>query len=264
MPSLRNGDVDLYYEVHGDGPPLVLVAGLAADGAFWQPALPALAARRQVVLVDNRGSGRTTPLDAASSIPAMADDCMALVRHLGLRDVALVGHSMGGMIAQDCAVRYPDAIDRLVLVATGPVASARDNDLFATWARLFPVVERGLWFRNLFHWVLSARFFASRAAVDALVTLATTYPYQQTAAALAGQVRAIAEFDNTQRLGAIRARTHVLAGTEDLLFPLAASAAFARAIPHATFAAVEGAAHSFPIEIPEEFARRVLAALDAP
>ncbi|MCC7218555.1 MAG: alpha/beta fold hydrolase [Burkholderiales bacterium] len=263
MPAVRRDGVDVYYEVRGRGPPVMLVAGLAADSSYWMPTVDALADRFEVVLVDNRGSGRTTPLGAPTSIGAMADDCMALARHLRLARVSLVGHSMGGMIVQDCAARYPDTVDRLVLVATGAKASARDNDLFASWAELFPAIDRGLWFRNLFYWVFTPRFFEGRTAVDALVQLATRYPYQQTSTALANQVRAIAAFDGTPALSSIRARTLVLAGTEALLFPVAASAAFAKSIPHATFAAVEGAAHSIPMEHPQEFVQRVLPFLGA-
>ncbi|MFO1316459.1 MAG: alpha/beta hydrolase [Burkholderiales bacterium] len=261
MPTFRHDGVDLYYEVRGEGRPLMLVAGLAADGSYWMPSADALAGRCRVVLVDNRGSGRTTPPDAPATIGAMADDCMALARHLGFAKVSLVGHSMGGMIVQDCAARHPDAVDRLVLVATGAVASARDNDLFASWATLFPAIDRGLWFRSLFHWVFTPRFFENRDAADALVQLATGYPYQQTPEALWNQVRAIAAFDGTQALSSIRARTLVLAGTEDLLFPVADVAALAKAIPHATFVAVEGAAHSLPMEFPQAFAQHVLAFL---
>ena len=136
MATLRRGDVELYYEVRGTGAPLLLVAGLAADNSYWVPVVDALAAKYRVVLLDNRGSGRTTPLDAASGIGTMADDCIALVRHLELPKVHLAGHSMGGMIVQDCAIRHPALVDRVVLAATAPVASARDNDLFASWASL--------------------------------------------------------------------------------------------------------------------------------
>ncbi len=261
MPALRRDGVDLWYEVRGNGPPLLLVAGLAADGSYWLPAVDALTQRHRVVLIDNRGSGRTAPLDAPTSIAAMADDCVALAQHLGFARVSLAGHSMGGMIALDCATRHPDAVERLALVATGPVASARNNDLFASWAASFPKLDRGLWFRNLFHWVFTPRFFADRKAVDALVQLAVGYPYQQTPEALANQVRAIGAFDGTGALESLRARTLVMAGTLDLLFPLPAGAAFARSIPHATLEAVDGAAHSIPMEFPQEFARRVLAFL---
>jgi pimeloyl-ACP methyl ester carboxylesterase len=129
MPSFAHGDVDLYYEIRGRGKPLLLVAGLAADNAYWLPAIDDFAARRQVILVDNRGSGRTTPMDVATSIGAMADDCAALIRHLQLPKVDVVGHSMGGMIAQDCAIRHGELFERVVLAATASVNSARNNDL---------------------------------------------------------------------------------------------------------------------------------------
>jgi 3-oxoadipate enol-lactonase len=264
MPTLRNGDVDLYYELRGNGRPLLLVAGLASDQAFWYPALDALVARRQVILVDNRGAGRTTPADAPASISDMAGDCAALLRHLALSRVDVAGHSMGGMIVQELALRFPERIDRVVLASTAPAVSARNNDLFMSWATLFPQLPRAAWFRNLYFWVLSTRFFDNAKTVDALVQLAATYPYQQTPAALRNQVDAIAGFDVTARLSSLRARTLVLAGTEDLLFPVAASAAFAKAIPHATFIALEGAAHSFPAESPDEFTRHVLRFVSEP
>ena len=122
MPTLARADVELHYEIRGSGRPLLLIAGLAADSAFWLAAIDALAASRQVILVDNRGSGRTTPLDAPTGIGVMADDCAALLRHLGLRGVDMAGHSMGGMIAQECAIRYPELVDRVVLASTAPVA----------------------------------------------------------------------------------------------------------------------------------------------
>lgn len=261
MPTLARADVELHYEIRGSGRPLLLIAGLAAASAFWLAAIDALAARRQVILVDNRGSGRTTPLDAPTGIGVMADDCAALLRHLGLRGVDMAGHSMGGMIAQECAIRYPELVDRVVLASTAPVASARNNDLFASWAAQFATLDRPSWYRNLYYWVLSARFFDNARSVAALVQLAASYPYQQTPLALRNQVDAIARFDRAAALSSLRARTLVLAGTDDLLFPIATSAAFAQAIPHATFVAVEGAAHSFPVESPQDFTRNLLAFL---
>ena len=98
---------------------------------------------------------------------------MALVRHLELPKVDVVGHSMGGMIAMECAVRhYPDLVDNLVLAATGPVDSARNNDLFATLGAALRHDRPRPWFRNLFYWVLTTKFFDNATTVDALVKLA--------------------------------------------------------------------------------------------
>jgi pimeloyl-ACP methyl ester carboxylesterase len=258
MPSLPRGDVDLDYEIRGTGAPLLLVAGLASDRAFWFPVADALALKHRLILVDNRGSGRTSPLDAATSIDAMADDCIALVRQLGLSRADVVGHSMGGMIAQRIAATYPEQVDRLILAATAARNPARNNDLFASLATLFETVDRGLWFRNLFYWVLSPSFFENRHTVDALVEFAATYPYQQTLAALRGQIEALATFDGVAALSAIRARTLIVAGSADLLFPPAATMAMVEAIAGSTLVVMEGAAHSMPTESPAEFAHHVL------
>ena len=261
MGEFAHDGIITHYERKGRGRPLMLAAGLAADNAFWAPSVDALAARYDVVMPDNRGSGRTTPLDAATSIRAMADDCIALADHLGLATFSMAGHSMGGLIAQDVAIRHGGRIGRLVLAATSPCPTPRDSALFAAWSALFPVVDRALWFRNLFFWVLSPAFFDKPSNLDMLVQLAAAYPYQQTPQALANQVRAIAGFDVRAQLSSIAARTLVMAGTRDLVFRIEDAAAFAKSIPHATFAPIEGAAHSFPIETPGEFTQRVLSFL---
>lgn len=257
MPTFHHDGIDLHYDVTGEGPALMLVAGLAADSAFYAPSLRDLAARFRVITIDNRGAGQTTPADAPGSIAAMADDCMALASHLRLGKLSLVGHSLGGMIVQECALRHPHAIDGIVLAATAPWAGARNNDLFATWAHLYPVAERRLWFRNLFHWVLSPAFVANRTTFGALIELAAKYPYQPTPRALAQQVAAAAGFDTRARIAAIRARTLVLNGTLDLVFSAQDASAFSSAIPGARFVALDGLAHSFPIEAPQALTRQV-------
>ena len=98
MPILHNKDVDLYYEIHGEGAPLMLVAGLASDSQSWLPVVDALTSQYQLILLDNRGVGRTEPKDIEISIGAMADDCIALARHLNVSSFSLLGHSMGDLL----------------------------------------------------------------------------------------------------------------------------------------------------------------------
>ncbi len=262
MPTFCRDGIELYYETAGDGPPLLLLAGLAADQGYWLPAKDLLAPHRRLILVDNRGSGRTKPLDAENSIEAMADDCMALLRHLGLTRVDIVGHSMGGMIAQACALRHPDGVGRLVLAATMTHCTAHNKTLFDNWARLFPLLERRAWFRNLFLWVLSRGFFTQPGALRVMLELATSYPHQQTPVALRRQVDALTAFDASAQVAGITAHALVLAGEEDLLFGAGDSAHFASLLPHATLVTIPGAAHSFPAEMPAKFAAHVLAFLD--
>ncbi len=265
MPTCRSNDVDLYYETRGEGPPLLLVAGIASDSASWLPVMNHLARDFRVIALDNRGVGRTVPMEAPTSIAAMADDCAALLSHLGLPRASVVGHSMGGFIAQELALRHPARVDRLVLAATSSRVSSRNRDLFATWCDALEHGEAPVcWFRNLFHWLFSPAFFDRPEMVDSLVRFAVEYPYPQTVSALRRQVGAIAAFDSSAALARIGARTLVVAGGQDLVFPARECAALAAAIPGAAFTLIDEAAHSIHFEHPVEFHRRVAAFLAAP
>ena len=134
MPSTIINGVDLYYECHGKGKPLMLVAGLASDSQSWQPIVDELAQDYLVILLDNRGAGRTKPQNIEISIQHIVDDCIAIIGYLGLSSVTLLGHSMGGLVALDCAIRYPERISRLILVGTSAFNTERNNALFHDWA----------------------------------------------------------------------------------------------------------------------------------
>jgi pimeloyl-ACP methyl ester carboxylesterase len=165
---------------------------------------------------------------------------------------------MGGFVAKDCAIRYPDRVDALILVATSSVNSNRNNDLFSDWASaLAGGADMKAWFRTLFHWIFSARFFDDDAVVEQAIQYAFAYPYPQSVAAFQNQIGAIAAFDSTKTLSCIRSQTLVIGGAEDLLFPLELCRIFSRAIPNAGFATVENAAHSIHMENPQAFVKRV-------
>jgi pimeloyl-ACP methyl ester carboxylesterase len=264
MPGARINGLEIYYEIHGNGPPLLLVAGLATDSQSWAPILPGLAARHRVMVFDHRGVGRTTPQDAPTSIPQMAEDALALARHLGCGTFSVLGHSLGGCIALDLASRYPAVVERLVVAAAAARNSARNGSLLADWAADRAAgMDPARWFRTFFYWIFTADFFEDPAAVAAAVRQAVDYPYPQGTAALARQVGALAAFDGRAGLAAIRARTLVLAGREDLLFPPAVCAELAAAIPGAASAVIEGAAHALFLEQPEAFVSAVTRFLDA-
>lgn len=109
--------LDLYYEIHGAGAPLILLhGGLSAIGDFG-PALPALAATRQVIAVDLQAHGRTADADRPMRYESMADDIAALIAHLGLGTATVMGYSLGGGVALQTAIRHPASVDRLVLVS---------------------------------------------------------------------------------------------------------------------------------------------------
>ena len=109
--------INLYYETHGAGRPLILLHGGLGSGEMFGPILPALAERHQVIAVDLQGHGRTADIDRPIDIRLMADDIAALIDHLALDRPDLVGYSLGGGVALQTAVKYPDKVRRLVAAA---------------------------------------------------------------------------------------------------------------------------------------------------
>ena len=259
---LMLNDIELYYEVHGDGPPLLLVAGLASDVSSWQTVLPALSEHFRVIIVDNRGIGRSVPEDAPVSVDLMADDCAALIDHLGYGPVHVLGHSMGGFTALSLAARYPDRVKKLVLAATGEKSSSRNTLLFSDLADLY---ERGEdpagFFRTVFYWIFSPAFFEDEGTVKGAVEFALSYPFPQAPVSFRNQVNAIASFDGRNLAASVSAPALVLSAAEDLLFASSAGRELAEKLPRGKYLSVEGAAHSIHAEKPKEFAEAVVSFL---
>ena len=262
MSYLLINGINLYYEEHGKGSPLMLIAGLASDSQSWQPIVEKLSQQYRVIIFDNRGSGRTKPQDAKTSIQVMADDCIALIKHLNLPSVHLLGHSMGGFIALNCAIRYPDYVSKLILVGTSAFNSERNNALFSDWVSY---QENGmcdtLWFRNIFYWIFSKHFFEDTKVFETAVRLTTEYPYPQTKIAFKNQVQAIRAFDCLKDLSRIKSETLVLFGKEDLLFSPKESSKILSAIPMAEIELISRTAHSVQTERPKAFTNRIQAFL---
>ena len=255
MPTLALPGLSLHYEARGrEGPPLLLVAGLASDAMSWLTVATPLAARFRTIAPDNRGVGRTRPQDGPSSIDAMADDCAALLDHLGIARAHVLGHSMGGFIAQRLALRHPARVDRMVLAATGAAPGPANVARFADLAdRLDAGEPPATWFRRLFDMIFSRRFLADPASVDAALRWALEYPFPQSAAAFRRQAEAIAAFDGSADLSRLATRARVVAGREDMLFPAATCRALAEALPGADLVVIDGAAHAIHTEQPQAF-----------
>jgi pimeloyl-ACP methyl ester carboxylesterase len=109
--------INLYYETHGAGRPLILLHGGLGSGEMFGPILPALAARHQVIAVDLQGHGRTADIDRPLDIRLMADDIAALIGHLKLNKPDVAGYSLGGGVALQTAAKYPALVGRLVVVS---------------------------------------------------------------------------------------------------------------------------------------------------
>ena len=251
----------LYYEVHGDGPPLVLLMGIGYDSSLWTLAqVPALSTQFQVVLMDNRDSGRSSRADHPYRIADMADDVAGLLDALGIQRSHLLGLSMGGLIAQEFALRHADRLDRLVLTGTGaaPARSAVDPIEIWSWVKTNdPTGEAfgGQQFVSLF----STAFLRNSDAVRDTAEMLASNPYSMGPEAYARQAKAYLQFDSLDRLDAISAPTLVIVGEQDLLTPPWIAREVADAIPGSQFEVIsgDGSSHVVPIERPDDFNRLV-------
>src|SRR5215210_9228819 len=117
MPYESIEGLEMYYEVHGEGSPLVLLHGAYMPIEQMEPLLSPLAASRQVIAVEQQGHGRTADADRPITYEQMADDNAAVLRHLGMRKADVVGFSMGGAIALQLAMRHPGLVRKLVVAS---------------------------------------------------------------------------------------------------------------------------------------------------
>ncbi len=244
----------IHYQTMGDAgaPPLLLIMGLAVSSRAWDR-LPELMARRFHVLVfDNRGTGRSVRRGFAYRMRELADDAAAVIEAAGLRSAHVFGISMGGMIAQELALRHPERVRSLALGAT-----------FASFRRVQRAPLRSAW--DLL--VLNLGFKPAERVARLLVS--AEWDARNPGGALkwirgsepAGFRNALAQFlavvrhDTLNRLSQIRAPTLVLTGDADRLVPFANSEILAKAIPGARLHVLKGAGHVFPLEREEETVR---------
>jgi 3-oxoadipate enol-lactonase len=255
--TVQANGTELYYEVHGNGPPLVLLMGIGYDSSLWTLAqVPALSTLFQVVLVDNRDAGRSAKASQPYEIADLADDVAGLLDALGIPRTHLLGLSMGGMIAQEFALRHPDRLDHLVLAGTGaaPARNAVDPIQVWNWLKANDAtgdVFGGQQFVSLF----SAAFLRNHQAVRDTADLLASNPYPVSPEAYGRQADAYLRFDALDRLGAITAPTLVVVGEQDLLTPPWIVREVADAIPGARFEIIrgDGSSHLMPIERPADF-----------
>ena len=264
-------DIDLYYEEHGTGDPLLLVMGLGTDSSAWMFQVPAFQAHYRVIAFDNRGVGRSTKPAGPYTISQMADDAAALLHAVGITRTHVLGISMGGMIAQELALRHPQRVRSLVLGCTfaapddttlafqrasaeqlgGRVAA--DGSVEIDVSNLNPMT----FFQMLMPMVFNQGFIEKELpTLMQLFSGALAYGFSMDA--LLSQVAAVTRHNTLDRLGSITVPTLVITGDADRLVPPQHSDVLATRIPGARLVKIPGGSHAFNFETPDLFNREVL------
>lgn len=271
MPHAKIGNIWLHYRDEGEGEPLVMLMGFGAPLQGWDKQLPALSPRFRVIRLDNRGVGRSDKPLGPYSAAQLASDTIGLLDHLGIRSAHLVGLSMGGMAAMECAARHPDRVRSLVLAATTPAADAKLRWIIGSaTARVGAAMAlaRGDWEarleagkEELIRLWLPMVFSASAGGEEESLLrrlMDETFAEGFSPAGTAGQLAACFSHDARQRLGQVRAPTLVIGGTDDGLFAPAVFEALARGIPNARLELLDGLPHCLNMVAPEPFNDLVL------
>jgi len=264
MPNAKVDDVELHYRVRGrmrgTGPAILFICGYSADNLYWNLQLEAFSHDFTVIVFDNRGIGWSSRGREAFAIERFARDAAGLLDTLEIPHAHVVGHSMGGMIAQELALRHPQRVDRLVLAGTMARLPAAGRFAGPQWADILEKCGVEAFARTAMLRSYSQRFFEERwkdavALRDVYVAHLRAIPLDPDM--LRAQYEAILAHDTSTRMGEIRAPTLVIVGREDTLAPPSLSHELARGIPGARLEILDSAAHALNIEAPDAFNRAV-------
>lgn len=263
MDKLRVNNLDIWYRVDGSGPWLVLIMGLTASMDWWDPGFTdALARNYRLLMFDNRGAGRTTSPDEDFSISQMAGDTAALMQKLEISRASVLGFSMGGMIAQELALEYPLAVERLVLCATFP--GGRES-ILADREVLLKLVDRSGSGPEVVKRFASLLFPPGWLEENPGYLKDFTRRYLAAPASNRNATRqfmATTRFKAGDRLGGINIPTMVACGDSDVIIPGENSRILAKRIPGARLVEYPGAGHGFITQCREEFLRDLRGFLD--
>lgn len=256
MPFVKANGINIYYELHGSGEPLVLIAGIGYGSWMWHKMIPGLAEHFQVISFDNRGAGQSDIPPGPYSAQLLAADTAGLIDALGLEHAHVMGHSMGGFIAQALVLDFPEKVNRLILSATNfggphhiqitPEAMAVLTDLSGD-----PIerLKRGIL-------VSCAPGYgeAHPEVVEEWVNYRIQHPlspsgYQSQLAIGLGLLTEQAAFES--RLPQVQAPTLILFGEHDRVVPPGNAELLHKVIPQASVKIIPGAGHFFPFEAPE-------------
>ena len=255
MPTIRNGDLELYYNAAGSGEPVLWLQGLGADHTAWTVQQIYFSRSFRCILPDNRDTGRSGRSPSPYIIATLAADALTILDAEGGDTVHVVGLSMGAAIAQELALQAPGRVRSLTLLSGFARADARMRAITTHWTELYERIGRVAFHRHTEPWLFSPAFFENPANLRPLRRYVESMPHPQEASAFARQVEATLAHDTLNRLHEIRVPTLVVHGEQDLFVPPTHGRQLADLIPNARLELRPGVAHSVNLEQQNAFNR---------
>jgi 3-oxoadipate enol-lactonase len=256
MPNAEVNGHELHYIREGEGEPLLLIQGLSGNHLHWgEDFLGLLQPHFETIIYDHRGIGRSARTEGPFTIADLADDAAGLLDALDVDSAHVLGISMGGMTAQEFALRHPDRLRTLALGCTyagGNDSALGDPQIMQRLGELFMTGQVEEAMRFGFEVNVSPDFAQDPANFELVKRIAAELPASLEIMML--QLQAIAGHDTSERLGEIEAPTVVIHGTVDQMLPVSNAHAIASRIPGARLEILEGVGHAFWWERPQESA----------
>jgi len=249
MKAKTNG-IELHYTIEGEGPWLVMSHSLACNSHMWDPQVPMLTKRFKVLRFDTRGHGQSDAPKGAYTLEQLADDAKGLLDGLGIRSAHWAGLSMGGMIGQTFALKYPGVLTSLVLADTSSRIPAEAAPMWADRIRIAeskgmePLVQP-----TLERWFTAAYRDSQAAHLKNVAEMIRTTPVP----GYVGCCHAIPKLDLTARLKEIKAPSLVIVGDQDAGTPPAMAHVIRENLPGAELVIIPSASHLSNLEQPAAF-----------
>jgi pimeloyl-ACP methyl ester carboxylesterase len=253
MPQADLNGLQIHYDVHGEGDPLVCVHGLGCDRRAWALQIQPFSQSYKTVVFDNRDVGQSSLAPRDYSTADMAQDVLALADRLELGTFHLLGISLGGMVSQHVALAAPERVRSLTLAVThGGVQKAGRlrGHLLGSYARHLPLEDR---VDNLLYLCYTEAFFENDAMFEFMRNALLENPYPQPPEAFARQAAAGARHDVRDRLAELTMPVHVIGAERDLMIPIWKSRELAGLIPGSKLTVIEEQGHGVMWEAADEF-----------
>lgn len=263
MHTTTPDGIRIDYETRGEGPPLLLIAGLAGDRHAWDRQLPVYEQRYSCILVDNRGVGLSAKSPGPYSTRLLAQDAIAVLDDLGIEQAHVSGQSMGGAITQHIALGWPERVKSASIHCSWGSCGGHLRDVFASWSAIRRACSLEDYNRHVLTWILTPGFYDARPReVDEIRRGMDNPTDVQPWHTFDAQALACAEHDTLDLLASVGAPVLVTVGGGDIFTPPPLSAAIAERIPGAEFRVVAEAGHCLFWEQADQFNRITLEFLD--
>jgi pimeloyl-ACP methyl ester carboxylesterase len=245
LPTIKVNDINIYYEIHGEGFPLIDIMGLAGDVNWWLPEIiEAHSQHFKTMIFDNRGAGRTDKPDYPYSITMMAEDTIGLMDALNIEKAHFLGASLGGFIAQEIAIGYPERVEKLVLCCThcgGSKQVLPSDEVLQEMMSTDELPPEEL-IDSILSFCFTDDFIKTNSDfIESYKKRALEYaiPYN----AYLHQIAANMSFSAGLRLKKIMAPTLIMHGREDVIIPWENAEILAKRIPNAKAIIIDNAGH---------------------